>query len=533
MVKARASSVHSAVSGTIFVFAGRLSDAVVGFLFSIVGARLMGKDLYGFVGATIGIISILSMLADMGVPNATTKYVSEYLAKKKLAHIRAVMFNTMLLEAILGGLAAILCFVLADPLATSVFGKPELGIYLRYGAPLAFLTPLMAAFNAGFQGYQRQEFYTLSMAVSGFTRLISSTVFLLYSPTVESALLGYLIGAVVGSAMFGILVMVTIIPTLGKRTAPRWPEFKKMLGYSVPVMLTAASIMLFNWIGTLFLTAFGRPEEISWFNIAYGMVNIPVVLSTSIGTAYFPIVTDLHSRGRHKLLSDSYSRAIKFTSFVMIPVVLILMAVGPLFIFVLYGPEFMPAYEPFIILSLWGLVRPIAAISNAVSNGVGKPFLNTKANLICLGLSVVLCAFLIPSVRPYPLNLIPISGVMGASWAVTLSFIVGMSLQVYYSLEVTKTRLPFDSWGKFLLASTLSAFVMVIIFRQIIQFLGGAHSILMSGLVAVGLSLLGLGIYLGIVKLMGALDKDDVALIGSMPLPMKKTILRFFKALVP
>jgi len=532
MVEARASSVHSAVSGTFFVFAGRLSDAVVGFLFSIVGARLMGKDLYGFVGATIGIISILSMLADMGVPNATTKYVSEYLAKKKLAQVRAVMFNTMLLEAILGGLAAILCFVLADPLATSVFGKPELGVYLRYGAPLAFLTPLMAAFNAGFQGYQRQEYYALSMILSGFTRLISSTIFLLYRPTVESAILGYLVGAVVGSAIFGILVLVTLMPNLGKRTAPRWPEFKKMLGYSVPVMLTAASIMLFNWIGTLFLTAFGRPEEISWFNIAYGMVGIPVVLATSIGTAYFPIVADLHSRGRHKLLSDSYARAIKFTSFVMIPVVMILMAVGQLFIFVLYGAEFLPAYEPFIILSLWGLVRPIASISNAVSNGVGKPFLNTKANLICLGMSVVLCVILIPSGRPYPLNLIPISGIMGASWAITLSFVVGMSLQVYYSIEVTKTKLPFDAWGKFLLASTLSAFAMVLVFRQLMQYLGGVHGLLMDAAVTIGLSLMGLGIYLAIVKLMGALDKEDVELIASMPLPMKKTVLKFFKALV-
>ena len=76
MVKARPSSVGSMVKGTAFVFTSRAADAIVGFLFSIVAARLIGKDLYGLLGATIGIIGILSLLAHMGIPNATTKYVS-------------------------------------------------------------------------------------------------------------------------------------------------------------------------------------------------------------------------------------------------------------------------------------------------------------------------------------------------------------------------------------------------------------------------------------------------------------------------
>ena len=532
MVKARVSSVHSAAHGTFFVFAGRLSDAVVGFIFSIVGARLMGKDLYGFVGSTIGIISILTLLSDMGIPNATTKFMSEYLAKHKLARVRAVMFNTMVLETILGLLVAILCFGMADPLARSVFGKPEIANYLRIGAPIAFLMPLVDGLNAFFQSYQRQEFYTLSITSQGFTRLITSTIFLMYSPTVQSVMLGYIIGAIVGGAILGVLTIVSILPGLPKRSAPSWPELKLMFNYSMPVMLTAASTMLFNWIGTMFLTAQGRPEEISWYNIAYGMVNIPVVLATSIGTAYFPIVTDLYARGKHKLLSDSYARAVKLTSFVMIPVVLILMAIGQLFIFVLYGAEYLPAYEPFIIMSLWGLVRPIASISNSVTNGVGKPFLNTKANLICLGLSVVLCTLLVPSGRPYPFNLIPLSGVMGAACAITFSFVVGNALQVYYSIEVTKTKLPFNAWGKFLLASTVASLVMVLLFREMTQ-LFVITGIIKDALVALGLGLLGLGIYLVIVRYMGALDEGDLNLISAMPLPMKKTFMKIFKALLP
>jgi len=530
MVKARASSVSSAVTGTAFIFIGRFADAVVGFLFSIIGARLMGKDVYGLVGATIGIVSILALLGDVGIPNATTKYISQYLAKKKFDHIRAAVLNSIMLEAVLGGLSAVLCFLMADSLAM-VFGRPELGTFLRYGAPLAFFIPLLPALNAVFQGYQRQEFYALSNGLSGMIRLGASVILLSISPTVESALLGYLLGAMTSSCIFSILIVVSVLPGLGKKSAPRWPELRKMLGYSIPVMLTAASVMLFNWVGTLFLTRFAPAQEISWFNIAYGIVSIPLVLSTSIGAAFFPIVTDLHSRGKHKILSDSYARVVKFTSLVTLPSVLILVAVGQPLIFVLYGSEFLPAYASLVVLSVWGLVRPIAAISNAVSNGVGKPILNTKANIICLGLSLVLCTIFVPTGRPYPFDLIPLHGLMGASWAITISFSIGMSLQIYYALDATRTELPFAAWVKFLAASTISALLIVLILSQLYGFLS-RQGVVMNLLMALGLGLMGLGIYIVLVKAMGVLDNTDVKMVAAMPLPMKGTILKIFKALV-
>ena len=528
MVEARPSSIRSAVSGTAYVFLGRLADAVVGLLFSIVGARLMGKDLYGYVGATIGIVSLLGLLADMGVPNATTKYVSQYLAQKRPDRIRAVIFNTILMEAVFGAVMAILCFGLSDTLANSVFHKPDLAIYLRIAAPLALMMPMINAFSALFQGYQRQEYYALAVFISSSTRLGSAWVLLSINPTVESALLGYLLGAIVSSTVFGVLILVKIMPGLGKLTAPIWPELKEMMVYSLPVMLTASLVALFDWIGTLFLTAFAKPAEISWFNIAYGMVGIPVVLSASIGIAYFPIVSDLHSRGKHDLLGESYSRVIKFTSLVTIPVVLILMAVGLPLIYVFYGPAFIPAFRPFIILSLCGLLRPVAAVSNAVSNGVGKPSLNTKANLISLGLALVLCAVLVPKARPYPFDLIPVQGMMGAAWAITVSLLAGMILQIYYSISVTRTRPDIISWCKVFIASTLSALVVFTIVRvfAVHEF---NHGFLTTLLITVALGILGLGIYVLIIKFMHIIDDSDLRIIEAMPLPMKRHVLKVLR----
>lgn len=528
VVEARASSIGSAVSGTAFVFFGRLADAMVGLLFSIIGARLMGKDLYGYVGATIGIVSIMALLADMGVPDATTRYVSRYLAIKRPDRIRAVIFNTLLLEAVFGAVMAILCFGLADTLANSVFHKPSLAIYLRIAAPLALMMPLIFTFSALFQGYQRQEFYTLATFMSSLTRLGSASVLLSIHPSVESALLGYLIGAVVSSTVFAVLILVKIMPGLGKRTAPRWLELKEMMGYSLPIVLTASLVALFDWIGTLFLTAFARPEEISWFNIAYGMVGIPVVLSTSIGIAYFPIVSDLHSRGKHDLLSESYTRAIKFTSLVTVPVVLILMAVGLPLIYVFYGPTYLPSIGPFIILSFCGLLRPIAAVANAVSNGVGKPSLNTKANLIGLGLSIVLCAIFVPEVRPYPFSLIPLRGLMGAAWAITISYLVGMLLQIYFSTAVTRTRLNIDAWCKAFMASTVSALLVFTVVREL-AFRDLLHGFFQNLAIAGLLGLLGLGIYMIIIRFMRILDSSDMKIIEAMPLPMKKTVLKVLR----
>jgi len=531
MVEARPSSVSSMVKGTAFVFVSRAADALVGFLFSIVAARLMGKDLYGLVGATLGIVGIVSLLAHMGIPNATVKYVSEYIGTKKVGKVKAVVKNTILLEMVLGGLAAVLCFGLADPLATNVFGRPELATFLRLAAPLSLLMPFTAGLNAVFQGYQRQEFFAVTTSTAGMVRLISALIFLIRSPTVESAIMGYLVGAIVSSVVVSIIVGVKIYPGIKKRSAPIGPELRKMMDFGLPVMLTAASIMIYNWVGTLFLTAFSSVEEVSWFNIAYGMVSIPVIITMSISTAYYPIVSDLHARKRDRMLRRSFSRVVKLASVIMVPVVFILLAVGEPLILFLYGMEFLPAFLPLTVLAMWGLIRPIAAISNSLSNGIGKPFLNTKANIITLVLAIVLNAILVPKGRPYPLDMIPVEGMMGAALAITISFTIGMSIQIHYASQAIRARLPLRAWGKSIAAAGTTAVLILLIVERIMPILREGGGLLMPLVVTLGLGFMGLGLYLLMIRAAGVLNKNDVKLVESMPLPMKGTMVKLIKAL--
>jgi stage V sporulation protein B len=531
MVEARPSSVSSMVKGTAFVFVSRAADAIVGFLFSIVAARIMGKDLYGLVGATLGIVGIVSLLAHMGIPNATVKYVSEYVGTKRMGKVKAVVKNTFLLEMLLGGLAAVLCFGLAEPLATNVFGRPELATFLRLAAPLSLLMPFTAGLNAVFQGYQRQEFFAATTSAAGTVRLISATIFLLRSPTVESAIMGYLLGAMVGSVMVSVIVVARIYPAIKKRSAPIGPELRRMVDFGLPVMLTAASIMIYNWVGTLFLTAFSTVEEVSWFNIAYGMVNIPVMITMSISTAYYPIVSDLHARKRHRMLRATFSRVVKLASVIMVPVVFILLAVGEPLILLLYGMEFLPAFLPLTVLAMWGLIRPIAAISNSVSNGIGKPFLNTKANIITLVLAIILNTLLVPKGRPYPLDLIPVEGMMGAALAITISFAIGMSIQIHYASRATRTGLPLRAWGKCIAAAGMTAVLILLMVERIMPTLREGEGPLLPLAVTLGLGLMGLGLYLLMVKVTHVLNEKDVELVQNMPLPMKGPLVRLMKAL--
>jgi O-antigen/teichoic acid export membrane protein len=240
----------------------------------------------------------------------------------------------------------------------------------------------------------------------------------------------------------------------------------------------------------------------------------------SLATAYYPIVSDLHARRKHRLLRTSFYRAAKLTTIVMVPVVLILIGIGYPLIYILYGEEFLPAFLPFGILALWGLVRPIAAISNAVSNGVGKPFLNTKANLLILAMAIVLCTLLVPKDRPFPLSLIPFDGINGAAFSISISFVTGMILQIHFARKAIGGYLPIRTWGKSVVAAGIATIVLLLAVENYLDLFLGA-GVLIQVLMTVGLGLMGLAIYIIIIRLMKGLDKEDVKLIESMPLPMK------------
>ncbi|UCG70959.1 MAG: flippase [Thermoplasmata archaeon] len=513
------------LKGSTWVFISRLVDGIVALLFSILLARMLGVDHYGFIGVTMGVVGLIGIFTHLGIPHATTKYVSESLAKKDKAQLKGFIYASLLLELIVGALLALVLFFSSDLLAEEVFHKPELGLFLRIASPIIFLGAISNTFMSTLVGYHNMRGFALINISNFLVRLVLAVLLVLLGFGVAGALLGFVFGWLVGSVLSVFYYLFIIRPHLKKiRPADVSSQSKKMLGFGIPMALSIGSIMIYEWVDKLVLAAYSPDiKYVSLYSIAFGMVALPLVISRSINTSFFPIVSALDAKKEKKKLRETYQSVVRLTMLILNPILVGMIVLAPQIIELLYGEQYNEAVYPFIILALWGFFRPAHTFGSSVLAGTGTPKTNAKVDGFTAGLNLCLNILLIPLFismnRGY--------GPIGAALATTSSYIIGMSMMVHFANKRINVKLPLLHISKTLGAAVLSGFVMFVLMKGMISlsFGSGILTLLFALVLAF---LIGFFYYVLLLSAFRAFKEEDIAILRNLEIPMKQRIISIF-----
>jgi hypothetical protein len=168
-------------------------------------------------------------------------------------------------------------------------------------------------------------------------------------------------------------------------------------------------------------------------------------------------------------------------------------------------------------------------VSGASVAGVTHPEHNAYAAVTTLFINIPMLMLLIPEAKPWPVSLVPVSGVSGAALATTLSYVVGMTLQIFWANKYIKARLDYPRFLLALVAGMASATVTGLI----LLFAGdpvaiGTLGALVTGLIA---GLTGIGTYILLIRMMGVIDKADVELVRQLNVPAKRYMFKLIRFL--
>jgi stage V sporulation protein B len=509
--------------GSSWVFVSRLVDGIIALLFSIIIANELGVDNYGFIGATMGVVGLISILTHMGLPHATTKYVSESLAKKDIPQLRGFIRASLYLELVLGTLLAVVLFLSADLLAQNVFNKPEMGFYLKLMSPMILFAAISNTFMSTLVGYHKMREFAVINICNFFVRLGAAVFLVMQGYGVAGALLGFVIGWFAGSVLSVIYYLVKIRPHI-KNVPPADTKIqsKKMLAFGIPMAVSVASILIYGSVDKLMLTAFSSDiAPVSIYAIAFGMVALPLIISRSLNTSFFPIVSALHAENRIKKLRETYESIVRLTMYLLNPILVGMIVLSPQIILLLYKPEFIGAVYPFIILALWGFFGPTYTFAGSVMAGTGNPRANAKVDGFTAALNVCLNLGLIP----LAISINHAYGPIGAAVATTSSYIVGMSVLVHLANKRIKAKLPMRHISKSIGAALLSGIVMYIVMYGL--WLPGLFSGKIGLLITLLVSFfLGICLYIVLLSALRAFKDEDVDIIRNLNIPMKDRIIR-------
>jgi stage V sporulation protein B len=133
----------------------------------------------------------------------------------------------------------------------------------------------------------------------------------------------------------------------------------------------------------------------------------------SLATALFPAFSSIKATGDRKMLKGVVNRSLKYTIYLILPVVFGLFVLSEPVVRILFGPDFYPAVLPLKILVFGSLFLTLSKICQSFITGVGKPVSYTRYMIFSGVLNIVLNLILIP---PY--------GLIGAAIATTISLFV-------------------------------------------------------------------------------------------------------------
>lgn len=421
------------VRGGIWVFALRITNRGLGFIRTIILARLLVPEDFGLLGIAMLAIAMLETFSQTGFQTA--------LIQKK-EDVKSYLDTAWTVSAIRGILLFLILFFFSSLIA-KFFNSPQATLVIRVIA----LSTLISGFkNIGILYFQKElEFdkqFIFSLSTT-LTNLAVSIPLAFILKNVWALVLGGLAANFVGFYFSYIIHPYRPHIRLDKG------EFKELFGFGKWVLGSSILIFLITQGDDIFVGKMLGVTALGIYQMAYLISNLPAseithVISQVTFPAYSKMQEDLPK------LREAYLNVLQLTAFISIPLAGGIFIFAPDFTQIFLGDKWMPMVPAIQVLVLAGLARSIAATTGPIFHGIGKPRIDTMWQVIRL---IVLIALISPFTIRW--------GILGASISVLFSILVSTLGFSFMVIKLTSCELK--DFGKMIVLPLLYSMIMIVV----------------------------------------------------------------------
>jgi O-antigen/teichoic acid export membrane protein len=356
------SSLKSAAKGAAFVLAGMAISQGLWFGIRLLVVRNLSKEDLGIYSLAIGIVSLVSLLASVGLWEGSTRYISIFSGQGKKKDADAVHQSSLIIAGITGIGTGVLIFLLSGFISNHLFYKPELSVPLKvlsFFIPLFVMSYIIAAVLRGY-GDIRPRVYFLDIGQPFFFLILLSLI-LIFSMPFINIIYAYVLS--IGGVCMLIANYAYRQTGIGFFELKRGGYIRELLKFSLPVFAIDFMSLVFKWADTLVLGRYVSAEEVGVYSVSVSLavfLSLPLLALDSI---YMPIAGEMYGKNRPSELSRTYKVLTKWIFSVTLPIFFILFFFPEMTITFLFGERFSDAATPLRILSFGYLVNAFFGVN--------------------------------------------------------------------------------------------------------------------------------------------------------------------------
>ena len=331
-----------------------LASVCVGFISSIVLARLLGPEARGVYGSALTVALLIAGFSQLGLAHGYVFY------RRKTGHSGLLVIVLSLLVIL--ATAGILLLV-----THQFFLINELMPYFVLVLGLTFANTCHAYFQNAAQIYPKLYFYNILKIILPLLTMLG--LFIVF----------YTFGELTVTATISILMITTLVSTLFLAWNVFSFEFKvrtkhnfsmsDIMGYSSKIFGTSAIGIFINSIDKIVLLGVGSMKEFGLYSVAFGLSRMIGILPETMSTV---IYSRFAGRDENEL-AVFVKRAFSILFLPLLGLCLVIAMMASWFIAFLFGVEYEAATWPFIILLFEAVISSLGWMLSQRFNAAGRP----------------------------------------------------------------------------------------------------------------------------------------------------------------
>ncbi len=391
-------------------FALKVANAGLGFLSTVLLARLLGAERYGVYAYALSLVTLLALPAHAGLPDLILRETAKGLSQQRLDLVKGAWWWA-------GRVVAVISFLvvgIGGPILVAWHG----GLKSPTGQTMAWalaLVPLMALGNlrgAALRGLQRVVLGQLPefLLRPGLFLLFVGGAALVWGGALSPPV-AMILQATASFLAFvaGAWLLWRYTPTAVRQAQPA-VDARGWLSSSVVFALLAGYGVVNQQASTVILGLFEAPDAVGRFRVAVQVATLAASGLNAINLVVAPRFADLWAQGQKARLQRLVTRSAQVMLAVNLAVGATFLLVGRSFFRLVFGPEFVEAFVPLLILLVGHLVDSAAGPAGTLLNMTGHEKNTLRAMAWASGLNIAA-----------NLALVPFLGMTGSAAATALS----------------------------------------------------------------------------------------------------------------
>lgn len=408
-------------------FVGKVTSTGLKYFTQMAIACIFGADFLGLYTIGIGIYQLGELFSGMGLHFGTVHFVSIYHNSGDEKRLKGVLFQAVGLPFIGGLLLGISLFLASDFITQTIYGRNDLVIALQIFAialPIGASMNVLAFSTTGFH-IAKYLVYILEL-LQPFLNLLFIILVCLLGLGLNGAASAWLFSVTLG-LIVAIYFLRKIYPPIIEKDVKSIFEVKKILSFSIPILLGEFLWFVLLWTDILMLGYFRSASEVGIYRAASQTAFLLIIFRHSLNTIFAPVIAKLYSRKEFKKIEYVFQTVTRWSFSLTFPLFLIVV-INSKDLLQIFGPEFSIGWLSLVILATGQIV-------NVGTGGVDHMLVMSKHQYHKL------CGDLVLTITNVVLNIlwIPKWGIIGAAMATGIS-IAGVNLlrivQVYLVLDV-------------------------------------------------------------------------------------------------